>query len=126
MYRRLPCGLLACGLLVSGCKHRVWVDSVPAGASLTVNGELMGSTPKEIEVVWSPLSELELTVQAQGYRPMNVDLSDDLSMGRIFAEILGLRWRRLTGRAVRTEHELIFIREHGSSGTWLPEDARRN
>ncbi len=86
----------------------------------------MGSTPQELELSWSPFRDLELTAHAQGYRPMSVELSDDVSLSLLFREVLTLRWKRLMGRAIRSEHELLFIREHGASGTWVPEDARRN
>jgi hypothetical protein len=123
MSKTLP---LFLGLGLLGCKHKVFIDSVPAGASLSVNGELVGATPQEITVVWQPWSEIELVASAQGYRSLRIALEDDLSLWGLTKEFLLLRWGRALGLRVRSEHELLFIREHGASGTWSAEDARRN
>ncbi len=118
--------LLVAGLGLSGCQHKVWVESVPAGASLSINGERVGATPQELTVTWVPFKDLNLTAQSQGYRPLTVPLHDDLTLARVVRELLSLRWGKVRGQEVRSQHELLFIREHEESGTWTVDDARRN
>ena len=112
------------GLLA--CRHKVAVHSVPEGASLLLNGEPIGATPQELDLVWVPFKELTLTADARGYRSVSISLEDDLSLGLVVREFLTLRWGRLFGKNVRSEHEFLFIREHGEAGSWGAEDARRN
>ena len=126
MRKMFRISLLFLAMSLVSCKHKVRIDSVPAGASLAVNGEPVGATPDEIIVTWRPWAEIELVAHAQDYRPMRLDLSEDLSLWRLTKEVLTLRWGQVLGLRVRTEHELLFIREHGHSGTWSAEDARRN
>ena len=117
---------LASAWLLVGCQHQVAIRSVPAGAALYLNDEPIGATPHALTVKWKPSQELILRAEAQGYRPLKVNLQDDLSIRKWVEDVFRFRWRRLKGTTVRTEHELLFIREHGPSGTWSVEEARRN
>ena len=91
-----------------------------------LNGEPVGATPQELEMVWVPLKDLTLTADARGYRSVTLSLEEDLSLGLVVRELVTLRWGRLLGKSVRSEHEVLFIREHGEAGSWTAEDARRN
>ena len=126
MKRMVFYGLVLVGCVGLGCKHRVSVNSVPAGAALYLNDEPVGATPQEITVDWRVRESFVLTAHAQGYRPLSIDLVHDLSVGQIIRDALMLRWKMLRGHRTRMEHELLFIREHGAAGTWSAEDARRN
>ena len=108
------------------CRHRVYIASVPAGASLSLDGEVVGTTPQEVVVDWRLRQSTVIVAQVQDYRDMELNLSEDLRMRQILADALFFRGGRLSGAAVRTRHEVLFVREHGSSGTWSAEDARRN
>ena len=108
------------------CRHRVHINSVPAGASLSIHGEVIGTTPQEIVVDWRLGRSTILLAQVQDYRDVEVDLSEDLRLRRVLGDVLLFRWGRLSGRTVRTRHEVLFVREHGAAGTWSAEDARRN
>lgn len=109
-----------------GCQHQVAIRSVPAGAALYLNDEPIGATPHSMTVTWKPRQELVLRAEAQGYRTLSVDLQEDLSIPKLVGDLFRFQWRQLNGTNVRTEHELLFIREHGPSGTWSVDEARRN
>jgi len=52
--------------------HTVTVNSVPAGASVSVNGRRVGKTP--VELVVSQGAKLDATVELPGYKPQTLNL----------------------------------------------------
>ena len=86
----------------------------------------MGTTPQELVVDWRLGRSTMLVAEVQDYRDVEVDLAKALHLRRVLGDVLLLRWGRLSGNTVRSHHELLFVREHGPSGTWSAEDARRN
>lgn len=99
-------GLAVGGLLCSGCARRVVVLSDPPGAMVRTTDEVLGPTPYERRLWWSPFGKEEVIVGMLGHRRVRLDLRDNLG------------WFR-----GETVHEVILVPEHGPSGTWLPEDA---
>ena len=88
----------------AGCRHKAIITSDPAGAEVRMDKEYLGVTPLEVEVWRVPGAKHTLRVTMAGRRPMTVRIN---------------RLKR------KSEHEVIFIRRHGKSGTWEPEDARK-
>ena len=106
-------------LLLLGCVHRVPIQSLPAGATVTWNGEEVGRAPVEVEV--RPFRPRELEVTLPGYRPAVLRLSRTGPMSFV-AEAVTLRWFRATGLVPWHTVEVTLVREHGGIGTWDAED----
>jgi PEGA domain len=115
--------LLILSLSLAGCAHRVRVESVPAGATVWINEKMVGVTPMERTLVWNPLRRLRdvtATVSLDGYRSVPIDLSNRVTMRRIWRDLIGRKLRRTEPRFT---HTVRLIDEHGPTGTWTREDA---
>ena len=114
---------LAVGL--SGCAHRMRIETVPSGASVSLNNVELGESPLEVNTVWWPLKELTIKVDLPGYRTQYVDLGPRVKTRHIIGEFLSFRFKRLLGLSLRHKHKIILVRKHKQAGTWLPDDAYR-
>lgn len=67
--------LLVAALALTGCAHAVRLEAVPAGATIEVNGDLLGPAP----VLWEERSGFRRTytvvLRAEGYRTRTVALT---------------------------------------------------
>ena len=115
--------LLAAAL--AGCMHRVRVQSDPPGAMIRVGREVVGPAPQDVRFLWWPFRPLKVRVAAQGDRPVVIQVNQNVGPMRFLGELLTFRYKRLLGLTPRATVEVILVREHGASGTWLPEDIRR-
>ena len=110
-------------LTLAGCAHRVRVESVPPGATVWLDEQIVGVTPMERTLVWNPLRRFRAvtaTVALDGYRSVPIDLSNRVTMRRIWRDIFGRSLRRTEPRFT---HTVRLVDEHGPSGTWTREDA---
>lgn len=123
-------------LLLGGCRHRVRIESSPAGATVTYRKESLGPTPVEFVAVWFPLRALILprpvVVDAAGYRQGQVYVNRNMFWQELTDGILCVlppyqdtRCKEVFNKLPSTTHEALLIRDHGRSGTWTPEDAQR-
>ena len=122
MSRLLP-GLIFLFAL-SGCAHRVMLDSDPPGATIKMDGEMVGVTPTELQVRWVPFRSNELQLKLPRRRSVTLDLHKDVGLMRLCWEVLSFRWGKLLGRVPRTHHRAHFVQNHGPAGTWTPEDVK--
>jgi hypothetical protein len=119
---RIPALLLAVSL--SGCAHRVMLDSDPRGASIKMNGELVGVTPTQVQVRWVPFKKQEVQLRVPKRRVVTIDLNDDFGVGRLGWELLTFQYGKLLGKTPRTHHRAHFVRKHGPVGTWTPDEVK--
>jgi len=108
-----------------GCAHRVVIKSDPPGAEVRFKGKVVGVTPVELRTTLVPFASRTAKVKLAGLRVVTVRLGRDTGPLRLLGEALTGRWGRLAGVAPRREHEVIFVPVHGRSGTWTPEEARK-
>jgi len=111
-------------LVLGGCAHRVMLDSDPPGASVKVDGKMVGVTPTEISVQWAPFRHNEVQLKLPHRRTVVLDLQKDVGLLRLSWEVITFRWGRLSGKVPRTVHRMHFVRKHGPAGTWVPEEAK--
>lgn len=112
------------GLSLSGCAHKVLIESDPPGANIRVGHKTVGVTPAEVKVTWVPFKKIPVTVHAPGRRRVELDLSKDLGLLRLGWQGLTLQTGKLSGKVPRTTHRALFVRHHGPVGTWAAEDVR--
>ena len=122
MFKALSFAFLFLGL--QGCAHRVMLDSDPPGATIKMNGEMVGVTPTELKVTWVPFTDNTIQLRMPKRRVVTMDLHDDFGVGRLTWEILTFQYGKLLGKKPRIHHRAHFVRKHGPSGTWSPEEAR--
>jgi hypothetical protein len=122
--RPLLSRLLPLMLLVAGCGHRTLITSEPPGAEVRFKGRTVGNTPLELRTVWFPGTRASFQVRMPGHRPATIRLRDDVSVWKLFGELL-TPWHipRWWNGQVRVRHEIVMVRRHGRAGTWRPEDA---
>ena len=111
-------------VFLGGCAHRVMLESDPPGATIKMDGEMVGVTPTELQVTWVPFRDNQVQLKMPQRRSVTLDLHKDLSLLRLTGEIFTFRWGRLMGKVPRAHHRAHFVRHHGPSGTWAPEDAK--
>ncbi len=111
-------------LLGSGCAHRVVFKSEPVTATVYVDDELIGPTPVAVRRTLWPFRKVDVRIEAQGYRTIEVPLHKDARTLRPLGDLLLLKWRKMLGLKARRVHTLVLVPEHGPSGTWTPDDAR--
>ena len=128
--------LLMMGL--SGCLHKVRVESDPPGAAVVYAGKRKGVTPVEfmavsVPVVRKDLKRHRLRVTLPGHRTVTADLSPHLRLRKHLRHPFRGRpllcllppYNDLRGGvclAPRTAMTVVLVKEHGPSGTWAPED----
>jgi len=122
MTRALP--LLVIGFGLAGCAHRVMLDSDPPGATVKIDGEMVGVTPTEIEVTWVPFTDNTVQLKMPKRRVVTLDLHDDFGVMCLTWEILTFQYGKLLGKEARTHHRTHLVRQHGPAGTWAPDEAR--
>lgn len=110
---------------LSGCAHRMRIETVPSGASVSLNDLELGESPLEVNTLWIPFQPLTLKVDLPGYRTQYIDVGPRTKLRHIIGEFLSFRFKRLLGLSVRQKHQIILIRKHKQAGTWLPDDAYR-
>lgn len=95
--RRTAVGrLLVVALLfpVLGCTQTARIATVPTGAKVWINGELLGVSPTELTIENGPNtpfpSRLHARFERAGYEPLEVDLPSRVSGGRVAAAIFTL------------------------------------
>ena len=121
---RLAAATLICAALLAtpGCAHRVLITSDPPGANVRIGRTLYGPTPQEIRLWYWPLRPMKVRVFVDDYRATELRMGKDVNTLTYLGELLTLRWPRMLGFAVRREHRVVLMREHGPAGTWTPDD----
>ncbi len=115
---------LACVCFGTGCAHRVMIDSDPPGATIRIGKKMMGVTPKEVKVTWVPFKRIPVYIKAPGRRWLTVYVHKDVGIMRLFWQALTLQVGKLSGKKPRAYHRALFVRTHGPSGTWAPDEAK--
>jgi hypothetical protein len=108
----------------SGCAHRVMIDSDPPGATIRVGKKMMGVTPQEINVKWVPFQSTAVHLKSPGRRWVTIYVHKDVGPMRFFWQAMTLQVGKLSGKVPRAYHRAQFIKTHGPSGTWAPEEAK--
>lgn len=113
--------LLVLVLGLGGCAVRVHVESLPSGATLTVEDGVRVSTPTDIKLKWTPFfGRQHATVSAPGYRTIDMDIQKRSLDGRFLGGTIQRPFAFLKKKPSH-EVEYVLIPEHGPSGTWTPE-----
>jgi hypothetical protein len=112
--------LLGASVILAGCVHRVRIESEPPGATVEVDGRVVGVTPMERELRWWPFRKAPATVRLEGHRDVPIDLSKRVWLRRIWRDVVG---RGLYRSAPRFTHTVRLVEEHGQAGTWTREEA---
>lgn len=94
--RSRTCGALLCAAVaLSGCGESVMIRSGPSGASVSVNGVPVGTTPVEYTVPRGNLdSPYEVHIEKNGYEPVTTTLRTRVAKGRVTGAVftLGILW----------------------------------
>ncbi len=69
--------MLGCATIVSGTKQTVSFQSQPEGATVTVDGEVMGKTPVTVSI--KKQENPMLTFEKEGYQPIKTNMSTSLN-----------------------------------------------
>lgn len=70
--------ILVAGILISGCAtHQTTFMSQPAGATVFVNGEVVGQTPCSFCYQGGAEKDFQVRVEHQGYQAMQQSVSSD-------------------------------------------------
>jgi hypothetical protein len=125
-------------LLLTGCLHKVRVESDPPGAVVVYAGKRKGVTPVEFMAVSSPhlrkdTRRKRLRVTLPGHRAVVTDMGPYLRSRRVIRHPLLARplmcllppYNDIRGGVClspRTALTYVLIKEHGPAGTWSPED----
>jgi len=111
-------------VLLSGCAHRVLIESDPPGASVRIGQKMVGVTPTEVKVTWLPFKEIPVSVNLPGRRTIILDLQQDLNMATVGWQAATFQFGKISGNVSRGVHRAQFVRHHGPAGTWAPEEVR--
>jgi hypothetical protein len=122
MMRLLPPLLLS--LCMSGCAHRVMLDSDPPGATIRIGDEMVGVTPTQLKVRWVPFTDNKVQLRMPKRRAVTLDLHEDFGPGGFLWEVLTFQYGKLLGKTPRTYHRAHFVHKHGPAGTWTPQDVK--
>lgn len=117
--------ILLLGALLSGCAHRVLIQSDPPGAAIWTGRRARGPAPQELTFLWFPFRPIRVRVTAPGYRPTVVNVGRYAGPGVFLRELLGLHFKRLAGLKPRAIVSVMLVREHGAVGTWTEDDVKR-
>lgn len=123
--RRIPgctafCGMvIAVAIAVTGCatimnkggNQRVLVNSIPPGATATIDGNISVTTPGEVSLKRNKSHVVR--IEKDGYQPANVMIDNELS-GWVFGNILiggiiGLAIDMSTGAAFKLDPNTISV-----------------
>jgi hypothetical protein len=115
---------LLLSLCLSGCAHRVMLDSDPPGATIRIDGEMVGVTPTELKVRWVPFTDNKVQLHMPRRRIVTLDLHEDFGLGGFLWEVLTFQYGKLLGKTPRTHHRAHFVHKHGPAGTWTPQDVK--
>ncbi|MFT5585661.1 MAG: hypothetical protein ACI9VR_003254 [Cognaticolwellia sp.] len=135
-----------------GCfPHKVRIESEPPGAQVQINRRKMGTTPVEFTVLTLPHLRTDSGCDAQrikrrrcrfhvqvslpGYRTLHTTIGQDARAWRhLLHPLRGGAWECLIppfqwrgGKCVapHSRREVVLVADHGPTGTWTPEDAKR-
>jgi hypothetical protein len=75
-----------CATIMSGSKQDIPITSSPSGASISVDGEMMGITPVTIKLKRN-MKNVALKIELDGYKPYQTNLSRGMN-GWIFGNII--------------------------------------
>ena len=100
------------------------IDSDPPGATIRIGKKMVGVTPKEVTLKWAPFKRLPVHIKSPGRRWLTIYVHQDVGPLRLFWQALTLQIGKLTGKKPRAYHRALFVRQHGPSGTWVPEEAK--
>jgi len=114
----LPRTLLALALLTTGCRslperyaETVRIESVPAGATVYLDGKAQGRTPLRLELVRSRSHLIRL--EREGYRPafeyILPELSDNLPFVRLGPLVDAGAYARLAPNPMRVELSPLVV-----------------
>lgn len=82
----VSCALLllsGCATLFSGTEERITFYSEPSGASVIIDGIVVGTTPATVEVDRPGMEEMRVTVQLDGYDPRVFELDKEFNSASI-------------------------------------------
>jgi len=98
------------------------VQSDPAGAAVTLNGEPLGVTPLEFDVPFSPMfmRSGEVRLALPQHRPLVLDLG---RQERLYYRGLNTLFHPLQAMGIRPVPvtTVLLIDSHGPAGTWVVE-----
>ena len=64
------------------------IETIPSGASVSLNNVELGESPLDINTVWWPLKSLMIKVNLPGYRTQYVDVGSPIKPRHILGEFL--------------------------------------
>ena len=70
--------LQGCATIMQGSKQSIPVSGSPAGATVILNGQIMGSTPLILKVARK--EDHTLTIEKEGYEPTEIELKRRFSV----------------------------------------------
>lgn len=79
--------LVGCATLFKGTSQKVSYSSEPSGAKVYVTGQLMGTTPFELEMKVNRTYTIEF--RKEGYENKTVVLNNSIGAGWIILDVLG-------------------------------------
>lgn len=111
---------MALWALLSACALRVQVATVPEGALLWLPDGQAVTAPAVARLPLG-LGDQPVTADLAGYRPLTLDLR---GRGLQRLDLVEGLWHPLRGlrKAPSRRVTLVLVPEHGTSGTWTPED----
>lgn len=80
--------LTGCATIFRGSKQKVFITSNPSGAKVKADGVDMGVTPIEIKL--RPKDEPVITVEKEGYKPIQIKTQSGVGAGWVILDLLSL------------------------------------
>ena len=101
--------LVGCATIMQGPKQNVGISSIPSGAKVTIDGQIVGYTPLTVEL--SRKDNHVIRIELEGYSPYEITLTRKVSgwvAGNIiFGGIIGLAIDAITGSMYKLTPEQI-------------------
>ena len=122
----MPFLILSISLLLTGCRHKIRIESNPPGATVYLRKKNLGTTPIEQSFWWWPGRSIPLRARLPLYRTMYIKGGTSMHLYTPVTDIFNFRLAQLFGTEIRYTHTFLLVRSHGSVGTWTPEDAKKS
>jgi PEGA domain-containing protein len=111
----------ACGTIVNGSKQKIYFDSEPPGAGVTIRGNVIGQTPGTVELIRNSSHFIQFS--KEGYELATAEVQPRLdhyleaTLGNIWNLFIGVYIDVISGGAFELEPDHIKVKLNKSKET---------